>query len=71
MAVKKLDMADARRSVAMRSDPTRIDPRKLKLGKGVARHDPRALLLASYLTPALPTPPASFDLTTKVDRRGE
>lgn len=66
MAVRKLDTADARRSVAMRSDSTRIDPRKLKLGKGVARHDPRALLLASYLTPALPTPPASFDLTTKV-----
>jgi hypothetical protein len=70
MAVKKLDMADARQSVAMRSDPTRIDPRKLKLGKSVARHDPRALLLASYLTPALPAPPASFDLTSKVTAWG-
>ena len=70
MAVKKLDMADARQSIAMRSDPTRIDPRKLKLGKSVARHDPRALLLASYLTPALPVPPASFDLTSKITAWG-
>ena len=70
MAVKKLDMAGARQSVAMRSDPTRVDPRKLKLGKGVARHDPRALLLASYLTSTLPTPPASFDLTSKVQSWG-
>src|ERR1700722_11407036 len=70
MAIRKLDPADsrqdARQSVAMRSDPTRTDPHKLKLGKGVARHDPRTLLLASYVTPALPTPPASFDLTGKV-----
>jgi hypothetical protein len=57
MAVKKLDMTkldvnehdlpDARRSVTMKPDPTRIDPRKLKLGKQIARHDPRTLLLAS------------------------
>jgi hypothetical protein len=52
--------------VTMRSDPTRIDPRKLKLGKDVARHDPRTLLLASYITPALPAPPATFDLSSKV-----
>ncbi|HEY3974309.1 MAG TPA: hypothetical protein VGM18_14990 [Candidatus Sulfotelmatobacter sp.] len=68
MAVRKLDRsdADARAGLAMKSDPTRIDTRKLKLGKGVARHDPRTLLLASYVTPALPTPPASADLTAKV-----
>jgi hypothetical protein len=71
MAVKKLDRApDARMGVTMRSDPTKIDPRKLKLGKSVARHDPRTLLLASYVTPALPTPPASFDLTSKVKSWG-
>jgi hypothetical protein len=70
MAVKKLDLADARQSVAMRSDPTRTDPRKLKLGKSAARHDPRTLLLASYLTPALPAPPASFDLASKVTAWG-
>ena len=40
----------------MRSDPTRVDPLKLKLGKSDARNDPRALLLASYVTPALPAP---------------
>ena len=68
MAVKKLERAasDARKSVVMRDDPTRIDPRKLKLGKLAARHDPRTLLLASYITPALPAPPASCDLTAKV-----
>jgi hypothetical protein len=68
MAVRKLDRAvpDSRAGVTMRSDPTRIDPRKLKLGKSAARHDPRTLLLASYLTPALPAPPASADLTAKV-----
>jgi len=68
MVIKKLQssLADSRKSVALRSDPTRIDPRKLKLGKQAARHDPRTLLLASYITPALPTPPAAFDLTAKV-----
>jgi hypothetical protein len=68
MAVKKLERAvpDARKSVVMRDDPTRIDPHKLKLGKQAARHDPRTLLLASYMTPALPAPPASCDLTAKV-----
>jgi hypothetical protein len=67
MPVRKLQPStNGRASIAMRSDPTRIDPRKLKLGKGPARHDPRALLLASYVTPGLPTPPASFDLTAKV-----
>lgn len=68
MAVRKLDSsaADARAGVTLRQDPNRIDPHKLKLGKGDARHDPRTLLLASYVTPALPTPPVSYDLTTKV-----
>jgi hypothetical protein len=71
MPIKKLDRApDVRMGVTMRSDPTRIDPRKLKLGKSVARHDPRTLLLASYVTPALPAPPASFDLTSKVKSWG-
>jgi len=72
MAVKKLDLSlpDSRKNVALRDDPTRVDPRKLKLGKQAARHDPRTLLLASYVTPALPTPPAEFDLTTKVKNWG-
>lgn len=58
--------ADDRSSIALRHDPTLIDPNKLKLGKTPVRHDPRTLLLASYTTPALPTAPASFDLTAKV-----
>jgi hypothetical protein len=71
MPVKKLTSSDSgkndsRQSVAMRDDPNRVDPKKLKLGKQTARHDPRTLLLASYITTALPAPPASFDLTTKV-----
>lgn len=72
MAVKKLDLSlpDSRRGVAMRNDPTRIDPKKLKLGKGAARHDPRALLLASYVSTTLPAPPASYDLTPKVKAWG-
>lgn len=72
MAVRKLNtsLPESRRSVAMRDDPTRVDPRKLKLGKQVARHDPRTLLLASYITPALPAPPPKFDLTTKVKAWG-
>jgi hypothetical protein len=50
MAVKKLDIhpTDARLSVTMKSDPTRIDPLKLKLGKGPARYDPRTLLPISH-----------------------
>jgi hypothetical protein len=72
MALKKLDLSlpDSRQSVTLRNDPTRIDPQKLKLGKQTARHDPRTLLLASYVPPALPTPPANFDLTTKVSAWG-
>jgi hypothetical protein len=73
MAIKKLDqrsIGDARKSVALKTDPTRVDPGKLKLGKQAVRHDPRTLLLASYLTPALPTPPPSFDLTGKVHSWG-
>lgn len=70
MAVKKLSLPDSRKSVAMRNDPTQVDPKKLKLGKQVARHDPRALLLASYISPALPAPPASADLTGKVKSWG-
>jgi hypothetical protein len=71
MAVKMPHvLPQSRRGVAMRNDPTRVDPHKLKLGKQVARHDPRALLMASYVTPALPTPPASLDLTTKIKAWG-
>jgi hypothetical protein len=67
MPIKKLDsLPDSRKGVALRNDPTRVDPEKLKLGKHPARHDPRTLLLASYITGALTAPPASFDLTTKV-----
>jgi hypothetical protein len=59
-------LPDARKSVIMKPDPTRIDPLKLKLGKQPARHDPRTLLFATYATAALPAPPASLDLTAKV-----
>jgi hypothetical protein len=72
MAVRKLDLSlpDSRKSVTLRNDPTRVDPKKLKLGKGAARHDPRALLMASYVAPSLPPPPPSADLTTKVSAWG-
>lgn len=72
MAVRKLDLSlpDSRKSVTLRNDPTRVDPKKLKLGKGAARHDPRALLMASYVAPSLPSPPPSADLTTKVNAWG-
>jgi hypothetical protein len=72
MALRKVDfnIPDSRKDVTLRNDPTHIDPKKLKLGKQVARHDPRTLLMASYVTPALPTPPASFDLTSKVKTWG-
>src|SRR5579863_7845589 len=68
MAVRKLDTrpTDASKSVTMKSDPTRIDPLKLKLGKLVARHDPRTLLLASYTTPQLPAPPPAMNVAKKV-----
>lgn len=68
MAVRKLDThpSDADKSVSVKSDPTRIDPLKLKLGKGPARHDPRTLLLAAYTTTALPAPPASASVAKKV-----
>ena len=72
MAVRKLDLSvpDSRKDVTMRDDPTRIDTRKLKLGKSTARHDPRTLLLASYVSHTLPTPPPAFDLTSKVKAWG-
>jgi len=72
MAVRKLDLSlpDSRKNVTLRNDPTRVDPKKLKLGKGAARHDPRALLMASYVAPSLPPPPPSADLTTKVSAWG-
>jgi len=85
MAIRKLDMTkldstkpgvtkpgvpEARQGVTMKQDPTRIDPLKLKLGKQAARHDPRTLLLASYMTTELPAPPPTFDLTGKVSAWG-
>lgn len=72
MAVRKINLSlpDSRKDVALRNDPTRIDPKKLKLGKQLARHDPRTLLLASYVTPTLPTPPAQHDLTAKINSWG-
>ena len=68
MAIRKLDTrsGDARRSVALKPDPNRIDPLKLKLGKQPVRHDPRTLLMASYATAALPAPPLALDLTTSM-----
>jgi hypothetical protein len=73
MAVKRLELSlpDSRKGVAMRDDPTRVDPRKLKLGKrrrGTIRG--RCCLLPTSITPALPAPPASLDLTTKVKAWG-
>jgi len=72
MAVRKINLAlpDSRKNVALRNDPTRVDPKKLKLGKQLARHDPRTLLLASYVTPALPAPPVQLDLTPKINSWG-
>jgi hypothetical protein len=72
MAVRKINLAlpDSRKDVALRNDPTRVDPKKLKLGKQVARHDPRTLLLASYVTPTLPAPPPQHDLTSKINSWG-
>jgi hypothetical protein len=45
---------DARKSVTVKFDPTRIDPLKLKLGKRPPRHDPRTLLFATYATAVCP-----------------
>jgi hypothetical protein len=63
MSIKMLVTDPVHPSVAMKSDPTRIDPLKLKLGKHPAQHDPRTLLFATYATAALPAPPPSLDLT--------
>jgi len=72
VAVRKVDFSlpDSRKGVALRDDPTRVDPKKLKLGKAAARHDPRTLLMASYVSTGLPNPPATFDLTTKIKAWG-
>jgi hypothetical protein len=69
MSVKMLATppADSRNSIAVKSDPSRIDPLKLKLGKHPPRHDPRTLLFATYATAALPAPPPSLDLTKKMN----
>jgi hypothetical protein len=68
MSVKMLATPppDARKNVIMRSDPNRIDPLKLKLGKHAPTPDPRTLMFASYVTAALPAPPPALNLATKV-----
>jgi hypothetical protein len=67
MAVRRLDPpSKASRDVSVKSDPTRIDPLKLKLGKLTARHDPRTLLLATYMTPELPAPPVQINVAATV-----
>jgi hypothetical protein len=68
MAVKKLASSkpNVHPGIALRHDPAGVDPKKLKLGKQAARRDPRTLMLASYITAALPAPPASCDLSAKV-----
>jgi len=68
MAIRKLDPRDtnASRSIGVKSDPSKIDPLKLKLGKLTARHDPRTLLLATYATPALPAPPVQINVAKDV-----
>ncbi len=65
MAIRKLE-PDAKKNITIKSDPSRIDPLKLKLGKQPPRHDPRTLLLASYTTAALPAPPPTMNLASKV-----
>lgn len=45
------------------------DPAKLRLGKRAARHDPRTLRLASFLTP-LPVPPPRIDWSLGVNDWG-
>ena len=56
MAVRKLDThpTPATRRVTVKSDPTRIDPLKLKLGKLTARHDPRGRKAALFTSAASP-----------------
>ena len=69
MSIKMLTtFPDARRSVIMKPDPTRIDPLKLKLGKQPARHDPRTLLFATYATAALPAPPVPPPAKAEISR---
>ena len=63
-------LPESRRNVTLRHDPTRVDPMKLKLGKQPARHDPRNLMMASYIKPELPAPPKSCDLSKKVKTWG-
>jgi hypothetical protein len=53
----------------MKSDPSKIDPLKLKLGKGTARHDPRTLLMAAYsaITGYNPTTGANDNGAVEID----
>src|ERR1700722_2242083 len=67
MAVRRLDPpSKASRDGTRKSAPPRIDPVKLKLGKLAARHDPRTLLLATYMPPALPAPPPQINVAQAV-----
>jgi hypothetical protein len=43
-----------------------IQASKVKLGKQAVRHDPRTLLMANYVSAALPAPPVTIDLAAKV-----
>lgn len=44
----------------------KVDHSKMKLGKSLPVHDPRTLLLANYLTPALPPAPAQYDYAANI-----
>src|SRR5258708_26522719 len=68
MAIRKLDPRDtnARRNIGVKSDPSKVDSLKLKWVKLTARHDPRARLLATYATPALPAPPVQINVAKDV-----
>ena len=44
----------------------KVDHSKMKLGKLLPVHDPRTLLLANYLTPALPPAPAQHYYATNI-----
>jgi len=43
-----------------------MDHSQMRLGRKAVRHDPRTLLLSSYLQPHLPAAPAAHDWTPKV-----
>jgi hypothetical protein len=59
-------MPENKKAAPVKPPAPPIDVMKLKLGKQAARYDPRTLMMASYTTAALPTPPDAYDLTTKM-----